>query len=73
MTWHTIATVKTVRRHMISREVPPERLHQCVCPNLYGDCYSPLLSLSGRAISRSFISQSIQAILLQKLGCCICY
>jgi hypothetical protein len=33
----------------------------------------PLLSLSGRAISRSFISQSIQAILLQKLGCCICY
>jgi hypothetical protein len=35
--------------------------------------HSPFLSLSRRAISRSFISQSIQAILLQKLGCCICF
>jgi signal transduction histidine kinase len=33
---------------------------------------SPLLSLSGKAISRSLISQSIQAILLEKLGGCIC-
>jgi predicted RNase H-like HicB family nuclease len=32
----------------------------------------PLLSLSGKAISRSLISQSIQAILLEKLGGCIC-
>jgi hypothetical protein len=34
--------------------------------------FIPLLSLSGEAISRSLISQSIQAILLEKLGCCIC-
>ena len=34
--------------------------------------YIPLLSLSGKAIFRSLISQSIQAILLEKLGSCIC-
>jgi hypothetical protein len=32
----------------------------------------PLLSLSGKAISRSLINQSIQAIVLEKLGGCIC-
>jgi RNA-directed DNA polymerase len=32
----------------------------------------PLLSLSGKATARSLISQSIQAILLEKLGGCIC-
>ncbi len=33
----------------------------------------PLLSLSGRAIARSLMRQSIQAILLEKNGSCICY
>ncbi|WP_292805455.1 transposase [Nostoc sp. NMS7] len=33
----------------------------------------PLLSLSGRVIARSLIRQSIQAILLEKNRCCICY
>ncbi len=36
-------------------------------PNRLGGCYNPLLSLSGKAISRSLISQSMQAILLEKL------
>ncbi len=31
-----------------------------------------LLSRSGKAISRNIVSQSIQAILLEKLGGCIC-
>ena len=35
--------------------------------------YIPLLSLSGRVIARSLIRQSIQAILLEKNRCCICY
>jgi hypothetical protein len=34
--------------------------------------YIPLLSLSGSAISKSIIRQSIQAILLEKPGGCIC-
>ncbi|WP_414573769.1 AMP-binding protein [Nostoc sp. CCY 9925] len=33
----------------------------------------PLLSLSGRAIARSLMRQSIQAILLEKNRPCICY
>ncbi|EKF03176.1 hypothetical protein FDUTEX481_05456 [Tolypothrix sp. PCC 7601] len=33
----------------------------------------PLLSLSGRAIARSPMRQSIQAILLEKSWSCICY
>ncbi|WP_238846003.1 hypothetical protein [Nostoc edaphicum] len=33
----------------------------------------PLLSLSGRAIARSLMRQSIQAILLRKNRSCICY
>jgi hypothetical protein len=40
--------------------------------NKESNLFIPLLSLSGEAISRSLISQSIQAILLEKLGCCIC-
>ncbi|MEH2266595.1 hypothetical protein [Nostoc sp.] len=34
---------------------------------------NPLLSLSGRAIARSLMRQSIQAILLEENGSCICY
>ncbi|MEH1817583.1 MAG: DUF433 domain-containing protein [Nostoc sp.] len=34
---------------------------------------TPLLSLSGRAIARSLMRQSIQAILLEKNWSCICY
>ncbi|MBN3898339.1 MAG: hypothetical protein HWQ41_24615 [Nostoc sp. NOS(2021)] len=46
--------------------------------NLYIDIeidepYTPLLSLSGRPIARSLMRQSIQAILLEKNGSCICY
>jgi hypothetical protein len=46
-----------------------------ICKNYYSGLVQsiPLLSLSGREIFRSFISQSTQAILLQKLGSCICY
>ena len=35
--------------------------------------FIPLLSLSGRAIARSLMRQSIQAILLEKNWSCICY
>ncbi|MDZ7962946.1 MAG: hypothetical protein RMY34_34630 [Aulosira sp. DedQUE10] len=42
-------------------------------PHKYPICCIPLLSLSGRLIARSLIRQSIQAILLGKNGCCICY
>ncbi|WP_157816704.1 hypothetical protein [Nostoc flagelliforme] len=47
----------------LRRDVP----HSC------RKCCNPLLSLSGRAIARSLMRQSIQAILLGKNRSCICY
>ncbi len=41
--------------------------------NMIAGLCIPLLSLSGRAIARSLMRQSIQAILLEKNGSCICY
>jgi hypothetical protein len=56
------------KNHLTPEQV--EKLQKALKAEENGDI--PLLSLSGEAISRSLISQSIQAILLEKLGCCIC-
>ncbi|AFY35876.1 hypothetical protein Cal7507_5549 [Calothrix sp. PCC 7507] len=51
----------------------PYSLRYNFVPHLNGNRYNPVLSLSGRAIARIPMRQSIQAILLEKSWSCICY
>lgn len=53
--------------------MPPDWDWQRIKPEILVRDITPLLSLSGKAIARSLMRQSMQPILLEKNGSCICY